>query len=135
MLRKSAERKNIELTILIPDNLTLTADKDMLKTILRNLISNAIKFTPKCGRIELHAAHGLRQVEIAVRDNGIGMAKKNLDNLFKLDIINSTPGTENEIGTGLGLMLCSDFVKKHGGKIWAESEPGQGSTFKFTMPA
>ena len=135
VLRKSAERKNIELTILIPDNLTLTADKDMLKTILRNLISNAIKFTPKCGRIELNAAHGLRQVEIAVRDNGIGMAKKNLDNLFKLDIINSTPGTENEIGTGLGLMLCSDFVKKHGGKIWAESEPGQGSTFKFTMPA
>lgn len=135
VLRKSAERKNIELTILIPDNLTLTADKDMLKTILRNLISNAIKFTPKCGRIELDAAHGLRQVEIAVRDSGVGMTKKSLDNLFKLDIINSTPGTENEIGTGLGLMLCSDFVKKHGGKIWAESELDKGSTFKFTMPA
>jgi PAS domain S-box-containing protein len=133
VLRKNAGQKNIELKICIPDNFVLTADKDMLKTILRNLISNAIKFTPKNGKIELHATQGGQQVEIAVCDNGAGMTRKTLDKLFKLDIINSTPGTENERGTGLGLMLCSDFVKKHGGKIWAESECGKGSTFKFTM--
>ena len=134
VLRKNAAQKNIELKIRIPENLTLTADKDMLKTVLRNLISNAIKFTPKNGKVELRATRGEQQIEIAVLDNGIGMNKKDLDKLFKLDIINSTPGTEDEKGTGLGLILCSDFVKKHGGEIWAESEPGKGSTFKFTMP-
>ena len=134
VLSKSAGQKNIELKICVPEKLALTADKDMLKTILRNLISNAIKFTPKNGKIEVHATQGEQQVEIAVCDNGTGMTQKNLDKLFKLDIINSTPGTEDERGTGLGLMLCSDFVKKHGGKIWAESEPAKGSNFKFTMP-
>ncbi len=134
VLRKSAEQKDIELKICIPDKLTVTADKDMLKTVLRNLISNAVKFTPKNGEIELYATPDDQQIEIAVCDNGTGMTQKAVDKLFKLDIINSTPGTENEKGTGLGLMLCSDFVKKHGGKIWAESEPGKGSTFKFTMP-
>ena len=106
----------------------------MIRTILRNLISNAIKFSNKNGSVITSASVADKKVEFSVFDNGIGMTKETIAKLFRLDVNFSTRGTENEKGTGLGLILCKEFVEKHGGKIWVESEPGKGSTFKFTIP-
>lgn len=130
-----AVKKNIELISFFPENLTVTVDRNMLRTILRNLISNAIKFTHRNGNVKVTAIKKENAIEIAVSDNGIGMTQENVEKLFNMDTNTSTRGTENEKGTGLGLLLCKEFVEKHGGKIWAESEPGKGSTFKFILPA
>jgi signal transduction histidine kinase len=110
------------------------ADKNMIKTIVRNLISNAIKFTRRNGKVEVKALIYNRHVEISVSDSGIGMTKESIAKLFRLDGNPSTRGTENEKGTGLGLFLCKEFIEKHGGKIWVESEPGKGSVFRFNLP-
>ncbi len=134
MMNEMAMGKNIELKNSFDDSLMITADKNMIKTILRNLISNAIKFTHKNGKVEVKAVVDDRQAEISVSDNGIGMTKETMAKLFRLDGNLSTRGTENEKGTGLGLFLCKEFIEKHGGKIWVESEPGKGSTFKFILP-
>jgi signal transduction histidine kinase len=134
LLNDMATGKNIELKSSFPDNLTIIADKNMIKTILRNLISNAIKFTHKNGKVEVKAMSDNEQVEISVSDNGIGMTKETMAKLFKIDANLSTRGTENEKGTGLGLFLCKEFIEKHGGKIWVESESGKGSIFKFILP-
>ena len=134
MLNEMAMEKSIELKSSFSDNLTISADKNMIKTILRNLISNAIKFTNKNGKVEVKADSMNDRVEISVSDNGIGMKDETIAKLFKLDANISTYGTENEKGTGLGLFLCKEFVEKHGGKIWVESESGKGSTFKFILP-
>jgi len=114
--------------------LTIPADRNMLKTILRNLISNAIKYTNKYGKVEVKAIVDDRNVEISVCDNGIGMSGETMAKLFRLDANLSTRGTENEKGTGLGLFLCKEFVEKHGGKMSVESESGKGSIFRFTIP-
>jgi signal transduction histidine kinase/ligand-binding sensor domain-containing protein len=129
-----AVKKNIELKRSFPESITVFADKNMIKTILRNLISNAIKFTHRTGRVEVKALIDNKKVEIAVSDNGIGMTKETIDKLFRIDANLTTYGTENEKGTGLGLFLCKEFVEKHGGKIWVESNPGFGSVFTFILP-
>ena len=129
-----AIRKNIEVKIAIPENFKVTADKEMLRITLRNLITNAIKFTHKGGMIKLNAAADGGLVEISVADSGMGMTDETIQKLFKPGTSSSMRGTENERGTGLGLLLCDEFVKKHGGRIWVESQPGKGSTFKFTLP-
>ena len=134
VLSEIAYGKNIELKNSIDNNLTIIADKNMIRTILRNLISNALKFTYKNGKVEVKAFVNKKEVEISVQDNGIGMSKEIMAKLFILDGNLATRGTENEKGTGLGLFLCKEFVEKHNGKIWVESEPGQGSTFKFVLP-
>jgi len=134
MLNDMATGKNIELIISFADNLTIIADKNMIRTILRNLISNAIKFTHKNGKVEVKAIIDNRQVEISVSDSGIGMTQETIAKLFRIDSNLSTSGTENEKGTGLGLLLCKEFIEKHGGKIWVESESGKGSIFKFFLP-
>jgi signal transduction histidine kinase len=134
MLNEMAIKKNIELINSFNDNLTIIADKNMIKTILRNLISNAIKFTHKNGKVEVKAMTENQHVEISVSDSGIGMTQEIIAKLFRIDSNLSTRGTENEKGTGLGLFLCREFVEKHGGRIWAESEVGTGSTFKFILP-
>lgn len=134
IFKNNAAQKEIELKICLPDNFEVTADKDMLKAVLRNLISNAIKFTHKNGIIELRAATDQSAVLISVSDNGVGMTNDTIKKLFKLGSNKSKPGTENEKGTGFGLLICQDFVQKHGGRIWAESESGKGSCFKFTLP-
>jgi signal transduction histidine kinase len=135
MLNDMSTGKNIELKSSFPDDLTVIADKNMLKTILRNLISNAIKFTHKNGKVEVKAIIDNKQVEISVSDSGIGMTKETMAKLFRIDANLVTRGTENEKGTGLGLFLCKEFVEKHGGKIWVESESGKGSVFKFVLPS
>src|SRR5450759_2074177 len=106
----------------------------MLETVVRNLVSNAIKFTPKSGMISVSAKVTLDNiVEIKIRDTGIGMNKELINKLFLLNEKTNRKGTEGEPSTGLGLLLCKEFIEKHGGKIWVESEVGKGSTFSFTM--
>jgi signal transduction histidine kinase len=106
----------------------------MVKTVLRNLISNAIKYTNSGGVITLSARKTDPFVEISVKDNGVGISAMLQRTLFKIDGYQSTAGTQNEKGTGLGLLLCKEFIETHGGNIWAESIPGKGSEFKFTLP-
>ena len=129
-----ARNKSIFIKVDIPDNLEVIADKNMLASIIRNLASNAIKFTQKGGKVSINAkTTENNEVEISVSDTGIGMKKSLLSNIFKIDTNTSRPGTEGEPSTGLGLLLCRDFVEKQGGQIWAESEVGKGSTFYFTL--
>jgi two-component system, sensor histidine kinase ChiS len=134
MAEDMATRKKIDLKSYIPDTLTVVADKNMIRTILRNLITNAVKFTYVNGKVHLNAIIREDQVEISVSDTGIGMSEETIGKLFRIDANLSTRGTENENGTGLGLFLCKEFVEKHKGKIWVESEEGKGSVFKFVLP-
>lgn len=113
----------------------VSVDKEMFKTVYRNLISNAIKFTKEGGKIDIGCGKvSDKFVEFYIKDNGIGIPEENMDKLFKIDENITTEGTNNEKGTGLGLILCKDFIEKHGGKIWAESELNKGTTFWFTFP-
>ncbi len=132
----NATRKKITLVNDLDNDYPLIADKFMLNTILRNLVSNSIKFTKKYGKITISAKENpsKKEVEITVTDTGLGMSEEIKNKLFKIDEHVSTKGTEKEKGTGLGLILSKEFVEKHGGKIWVESELGIGSKFKFTMP-
>jgi signal transduction histidine kinase len=134
LLFENANSKKIELKNLVPDQIIVSADQDMLKTIFRNLISNALKFTFAKGIVEIQAISQPGTIEIAVKDSGIGINEAEIDKLFKVGTNYSRRGTENENGTGLGLMLCKEFIEEHNGRIWVESEEGKGSTFKFTLP-
>lgn len=134
-VHEPAKNKRIEIVNDIEDGVEVYADKNMLQTVIRNLVSNAIKFTPKGGKISLNAkVNEDKSVEVSVKDSGIGMNPIMMDNLFRLDVRTNRPGTEGEASTGLGLILCKDFIEKQGGKIWVESEEGKGSVFHFTVP-
>ena len=128
------KQKNIQLISKIDDHLEIIADIQMLNTVIRNLISNAIKFTPKGGMIEIGYIPANTMGTIFVKDSGIGMDSDTKSKLFRIDEKVSRPGTEGEPSTGLGLLLCKDFIEKQNGKIWVESEEGKGSTFYFTLP-
>ncbi len=134
ILKPNAYAKNITINYSTPGDLNVFADIDMLKTVLRNLVSNAIKFTNKGGAININAEENFENVTISVSDNGIGIAPDDLKKLFDMSEVITTKGTAEETGTGLGLLLCKEFVERHGGKIWVESEVGKGSDFKFTLP-
>ncbi len=133
-LKSIADIKNSELVEKIPNDLRVITDENMLRSCLRNLITNAIKFTPKNGMIVVIARKEASQIVIGVEDNGIGMLPEAIEKLFRIETSGSTRGTENEYGTGLGLILCKEFVEKLGGRIWVESEVGKGSRFYFTLP-
>ena len=111
-------------------------DSNMVNTIFRNLISNAIKFTPSKGSIIIDCKQNPEEkmLEVSVSDTGVGIDPKNIEKLFRIDESYSTSGTENEEGTGLGLVLCKEFVEKNSGRIWVESEVGKGTTFWFSLP-
>jgi len=126
--------KNISLKLIQNEEVEVYADENMVMVILRNLISNAIKFTNSGGEINVSVIPGTKQVEISILDNGIGMDEEKIKTLFHLSSNATSPGTANEKGSGLGLVLCKEFVEKLGGKIWVESEEGKGSDFKFTLP-
>jgi len=134
MLNDVAQDKNIVLRSYVDNPIVVEADRNMIKTILRNLISNAIKFTHRNGSVEVSAAIENNNAVISVSDNGIGMSEDTMAKLFRIDANLSTNGTENEKGTGLGLFLCKEFVEKHSGKISVESKPGQGTVFRFVLP-
>jgi len=134
LLEGDAERKHITIQQLIEPNITVFADENMIKTIFRNLVSNAIKFTGENGTITLKSKIDGQMVIILVTDNGMGIPAETLSKLFRVDTIVTTKGTAKESGTGLGLLLCKEFVEKHNGKILVESETGKGSEFKFTLP-
>jgi PAS domain S-box-containing protein len=135
LLRHTADLKKISLISAISPGTFIQVDRAMIKTVLLNLISNAIKFTVPEGIITLNSRKQGKQVEISVTDTGIGISSDDLESLFKVGHIRSTLGTSNETGTGLGLIICKEFVELNGGHIWAESEAGKGSTFFFTVPS
>jgi signal transduction histidine kinase len=129
-----AIQKKIRLQFALEDDFRVMADTNMLQTVLRNLMSNAVKFTRVGGEVTVSAVKSANAVEIAVRDNGVGIRPDNLKRLFRIDSPFSTNGTDNEIGSGLGLLLCRDFLRKMDSEIQVESEFGKGSTFRFTLP-
>lgn len=130
----NAKTKNISLNLIKSDEIEVDCDEEIFKTILRNLISNAIKFTKPGGNIDVFVIPKQNQVEITISDNGIGINEETCKKLFSISSNLSSLGTANEIGSGFGLFLCKEFVKKLGGRIWVESEEGKGSDFKFTLP-
>jgi two-component system sensor histidine kinase/response regulator len=130
----AAREKKISLICSIQANLTVFADFDMVKGVMRNLVSNAIKFTNPGGSVNLSSKQSDSIVTISVSDNGVGIDPESLSKLFDITTGLSTSGTAEETGTGLGLLLCKEFVIKHGGRIWCESEVGKGSIFNFTLP-
>ncbi len=129
-----ANAKNLTINYSAPDGINIFADNDMIKTVIRNLVSNAIKFTNIGGAINIDAEENSENITISVSDNGVGIAPGDMEKLFNISEVLTTKGTANEKGTGLGLLLCKEFVEKHGGKIWVESRPGKGSDFKFILP-
>ncbi|MFA6894178.1 MAG: PAS domain S-box protein [Bacteroidales bacterium] len=133
--QESADKKEIIIKYNVPEDLEVFADENMLGSTIRNLTSNAVKFTKRGGEITISSklVNG-NFVEISVIDNGIGMSKGLLDKLFNLNENVSRSGTDGELSTGLGLLLCKDFIKKNGGQIWVESELEKGSSFNFTIP-
>jgi two-component system, sensor histidine kinase and response regulator len=132
---EAARKKSINVTVEISDEIGVFGDVNMLQTVFRNLVSNAIKFTPKDGKITISAAPDENNlVIIEVKDTGIGMDSKIVGNIFRIDVNNRRPGTEGELSTGLGLLICKDFVEKHRGRLWVESIEGKGSSFFFTIP-
>lgn len=133
-LEIQAINKDISILNMVEKNVFVKADENMLDTILRNLISNAIKFTQPKGEIQIYSSFKNDFVEITVKDNGVGMTEAEIAAIFNVNEISSTLGTSNEQGSGLGLILCKDFVESHGGKIWVESVVNEGSEFKFTLP-
>jgi signal transduction histidine kinase len=133
-LNQNAEKKNIQLHNRIKKGTFVNADKNMLRMILKNILSNGIKFTNQDGIIEVRAEVKNRFIEISVTDNGIGIKKKSQKRIFDIDYQYIGKGTDGEKGTGIGLHVCREFVGRHGGAIEVDSEPGKGSTFRFTLP-
>jgi PAS domain S-box-containing protein len=134
-VQPTADKKRIMIQTDINENVIVEADPQMFGSLLRNLVFNAVKFTPKGGEILISAEVDPSDlVEVTVRDNGIGMSQDVVDKLFCVNGDIRRNGTEGESGSGLGLILCKEYVEKHGGKIWLESIPGKGSTFHFTIP-
>jgi len=134
LVKDIAEQKGISLRITIPDSINVYADKEMIKTALRNLVSNAVKFTPKGGLVEISSKLSDKEVYVSVADNGVGISPFDIGKLFDISSNFSTKGTNDEKGTGLGLSLCKEFVEKNNGKIWVKSELGKGSEFTFSLP-
>jgi signal transduction histidine kinase len=130
-----AQQKKISLQNLIASSIKVFADKVLLGIVMRNLISNGVKFTKESGSIIITAGNKESFVEITVQDTGVGISKEVKDQIFRIDTHYSTDGTAREKGTGLGLILCKEIIEKSGGNIRVESEPGKGSKFIFTLPA
>jgi two-component system sensor histidine kinase/response regulator len=135
VLTESARKKEITIDYSLPEDIIINADLHMFETVIRNLVSNSIKFTPKYGAIIISATITEdNNTEVKISDTGIGMDKELISRLFLLNEKTSRKGTEGEPSTGLGLLLCNEFIEKHRGKIWVESESGKGSTFCFIIP-
>lgn len=134
LIQDIAAQKEIEIKNKIAEETEVFADENMLSTILRNLLTNAVKFTNRKGKVSIFTTETDKNIEISVKDNGIGISEEKQKKLFRIESNISEQGTENEDGTGLGLILCREFVEKHGGKIWVKSKTGKGSIFTFSIP-
>jgi len=134
LLNDMAKQKSICITLDVDSVDHVFADKEMIATVLRNLISNAIKFTSRGGNITISSSVKDGQISVSVRDDGVGIPAGMISKLFRIDAGYSTPGTQNEKGTGLGLILCKEFIEKNEGRIWVEREENKGSVFYFTLP-
>ncbi len=135
ILETVANEKQIRIRNNCQEKVTVYADMNMIETVIRNLISNSIKFTNTGGQIVIDIKNSNQNVEVNVSDNGVGIKEEDMKRLFKIDERLTTQGTQNEKGTGLGLILCKDFIEKNSGQIWVESKYGEGTTFKFLLPA
>jgi signal transduction histidine kinase len=134
LLRNLSEKKGIILTSTLENDLFIFADNNMVLSILRNLITNAIKFSRKDDRITIMVEEADNEVIVHISDTGVGIDENKIDKLFKIGENVKSAGTAEEPGTGLGLILCKEFIDKHNGKLWVESEKGKGSRFSFTLP-
>ncbi len=134
LLESGAINKDIILLEAVAQNSMVFADPNMITTVIRNLVSNALKYTPNGGFVNIRSSKENNRMEITVTDSGIGIKKEDLNKLFRIDVHHSTEGTQKEQGTGLGLILCKEFVEKNDGEIWIESQPGFGSKFIFSLP-
>ncbi len=135
LINETAKNKEIILTTNIPENLKVFADKNVIQMVVRNLLSNALKFTNKGGKVSISAKAVENFVNVTVEDSGIGMSKNLIENLFRLDVSTNRKGTKGEPSTGLGLIICKELIEKQGGKLWVESEEGNGSKFHFSLEA
>jgi signal transduction histidine kinase len=134
LFQPGADQKRITLRNVVQKNTMAYGDNNMINTVLRNLMSNALKFTRAGDAIEISATQAGDRVEVAVSDTGTGISPEDIPKLFRVDIPHTNVGTAGEKGTGLGLSLCKDLIEKNGGTIWVESEVGTGTTFRFTLP-
>lgn len=129
-----ANKKGIELQSFIPENLIVSADKNILTSVISNLLTNAIKFSFKGNPVTIRITENNKDVVFSIIDKGVGLSKGEVTDLFKIDKMKTKPGTNREKGSGLGLILCKEFIEKSGGQIWAKSIKGEGSTFEFSLP-
>jgi len=134
LLTENANAKNISIINKLEKHLMILADENMISTVIRNLLSNAIKFTPVDGTITISKEVREKDVVLSISDTGLGMTQDEVKKLFELDTNFSKPGTDMEQGSGLGLVICREFIRLNNGKIWAESEEGKGSTFSISIP-
>jgi len=134
MIKSQLAEKKLSLNIEIPDDILIMADKNMLGAVVRNLIENSVKFTHEDGSISFSASLENGLVKVKVSDNGVGISSNDIEKLFKIDVHHSTEGTAKEKGTGFGLILCKEYIEKHGGSISVESQQGRGTTFFITIP-
>lgn len=133
LLHAQAHNKKIKIIKTEAEAIQINAHKHSVNTVIRNLISNAIKFTPEGGEIKIGVQQHKGMVRVSIADNGVGMSKEVMGKLFRIDTKHSSRGTADEKGTGLGLILCKEFIEKNSGSIWVESEPNKGSVFYFTL--
>jgi signal transduction histidine kinase len=133
IVRPITEQKKISIFNQVPKDCIVYTDVNFLSLVIRNLVTNALKFTHEKGEIKITCEYGENDVEVSVTDNGVGMTKEELNKLFNEESHYSRIGTANEAGTGIGLLLCKEFIELDGGKIWAESEEGVGSSFKIRL--
>jgi len=129
-----ARQKSIQISNTLPPGISVIADKKMISTVLRNLISNAIKFTQPEGKILITVLEIQNYLTVSVSDTGVGIAQERIETLFNISDGYSTSGTLNEKGTGLGLIICKEFINKNNGEIWVDSKVGIGTTFYFSLP-
>ena len=134
LFKLKAEQKGVKLQNKVEKNITVFADQNMIKTVLRNLVSNALNFTKKGNYVIISSKRTNGFIEVTVEDNGVGISEANQKKLLRIDKKFIGVTTEGDKGTGLGLILCKEFIEKHNGKIWVESDLGKGSKFIFTLP-
>jgi signal transduction histidine kinase len=135
LVKYQAANKNITIDIeCLAEGMSLMIDPHLMSVVIQNLLTNAIKFTGQNGKITVGCTRTGEEMIISVKDTGMGMSQEHINKLFRHDVQYSSRGTDNETGTGLGLLICRDFVERHGGRIWLESEQGKGTTFFIGLP-